>query len=351
MSKLRLSLGCRWYDRVAPLIDGTVQPEGIDLTFVEGQPAETFWRVLYHSEFDVCEISTAGYLITLEREPAPYIAIPVFPSRLFRHGNIYISTRSGIAKPEDLRGKRIGTPEYSQTAALWVRGILQDEHGVDVREVQWYRGGLEAPDPVERVELTLPPHIHLHEIPADASLNAMLEAGELDAVVSPQAPSSFVKRSPNVARLFPNWREAEEAYYQKTRMFPIMHTVAIKRSIYERDPWIAASLMKAFEEAKRWAYEKLVYTGVLSVSLPWLHADLEREFAAFGRDPFGYGLEPNRKELDAMVRYSYEQGMTHRLMNADELFAPEAVEMFQSASRYGQSGPSGPMRYIQAAGR
>ncbi|MBV9121424.1 MAG: ABC transporter substrate-binding protein [Chloroflexi bacterium] len=346
MSKLRLNLACRFYDRTAPLIDGRVQPEGIDLNYIQVEPYEIFWRMLHHSEFDVAECSTSGYFITLERSPAPYIAIPVFPSKMFRHAAIYINTNSGIKQPKDLEGRRVGGPEFSQTAALWARGILQDEYGVDLTKVQWFRGGLEAPDPVERVELSLPPTIHLEEIEPGKSLNAMLEGGELDAVISPQPePSSFRRGVAHVQRLFPNFRDVEMAYYAKTKLFPIMHSIVIKRSIYEEHPWIASSLMKAFEEAKNVCYGQLVHTGVLSAALPWLHWHLEEEYRFFGRDPFAYGVHANRGELETLVRYSFEQGLTHELVDIDRAFAPEASDMFNNAIRYGSAGPVGPLRF------
>ena len=348
MSKLHLNLALRWYDRTAALIDGTVQAEGIDLNYVQLQPPETFWRMLHHSEFDVAEMSLSGYLITLERNPQPYIAVPVFPSKSFRHSSIYINSRSGIREPRELHGKRVGGPEFSQTAAVWVRGIFQDEYGVDLTKVHWFRGGLEAPDPVERVELNLPPTIRLEEIPPGKTLNGMLEGGEMDAVISPQLPpSAFIRGSPNVARLFPAYREAEMAYYKKTGHFPIMHAIAIKRSVYEANPWIAASLMKAFEAAKAHCYDQIAHTGVLQASLPWLHWHLEEEFRFFGKDPFAYGLEANRSNLATLARYSVEQGLTHKRANVDEIFAREAVEMFVAASRYGAPPPVGPLRYIK----
>lgn len=347
MQKLRLNMGMRWYDRTAALIDGTVQPEGIDLNYIQLDPHETFWRMLHHSEFDVAELSTSGYLITRERNPQPYIAIPVFPSKSFRHSSIYINTRSGIRQPKDLEGKKVGAPEYSQTAALWVRGMLQDEYGVDLTNVYWFRGGLEVPDPVERVELNLPPQFHFQDIPPGKTLNGMLEMGELDAIMSPQPPpSSFVRGFPNVARLFRNYREVEMSYYKKTGHFPIMHCVAIKRAIHEANPWIAASLMKAFEAAKAHCYDQIVHTGVLQTSLPWLHWHLEEEFGLFGKDPFAYGLEANRWDLETLARYSFEQGLTHRLAAVDDLFAKEATDMFIVASRYGTPPPVGPLRFI-----
>jgi len=347
MARLRLNLACRWYDRVAGLIDGSIRAEGLDLNVIEGPHYETFWRVLRHAEFDVAELTLAGYLMMVDAGQAPYVAIPVFPSRQFRHGNIFVNKQAGIGKPDELRGKRVGVPDYSNTAAVWVRGILQDEYGVDFRSIHWFRGGIEGPDPVARDEPDAPAGVKLEDIPAGSSLNELLAAGELDAVIGPQAPSAMTRPGSNVARLFVDCRAAEMAYYRKTGLFPIMHLVVIRRSVYEAEPWVAASLMKAFEAAKAQCYERIAYTGVLSSSLPWLHPELEAQFSFFGRDPFVYGLEPNRAELETFGRYMHGQGLTKRLLPADELLAQEATDMFTTSSRAGKSGPIGPLRYIR----
>ena len=328
MSKLYLTLACRDYDRTRPLMDGIVQPEGIDLNFIDMNVAETFWRTLRHAEFDVSEISTSGYLITRERNPQPFIAIPVFPSRAFRHNGIFINTKTGIKKPQDLIGKRVGIPEYSMTAALWVRGHLQHEYNIPLEKINWFRGGFTKPaEAEERVELNLPPNIRLGNIPAGKSLSGMLDSGELDAVIAPGTPKGFREGSPNMARLFPNYKAVEMEYYKKTKIFPIMHTVVIKREIYERHPWVAQSLYKAFLKAKEICVSELT-EGTGRYTLPWWLPELEAEWKFFNGELWPYGVENDRATLEALVQYSFEQGLTHRRMSVEELFAPETLDPF-----------------------
>ncbi len=328
MSKLFLTLACRDYDRTRALMDGTVQPEGIDLNFINMHVPEIFWRSLRHGEFDVCEMSMSGYLITRERQPQPFIAIPVFPSRVFRHNAIFINTMSGITKPEDLIGKKVGTPEYSMTAALWVRGHLQHEYSVPLEKILWFRGGQKKPAGAEeRVELNLPPNIRLEHIPSGKTLDGMLESGELDALISPEAPDGLRQGSPNVARLFASYKAVEMDYYKRTKIFPIMHTVCIKREIYDRHPWVAQSLYKAFCRAKDLCTAQL-HEGTGRYTLPWWNAELEAEWEFFGGDLWPYGVENDRVTIEALTQYSFEQGLTHRKMSVEELFAPETLDVF-----------------------
>lgn len=329
MAKLHLTLACRDYDRTLALINGTVQPEGIDLNYINlGGAAETFWRTLRHAEFDVSEISTSGYLITLERDPQPFIAIPVFPSRAFRHNAIFINTKSGITRPQDLIGRRVGLYEYSMTAALWVRGILQHEYDVPLEKIQWLRGGqTTAGDQEERVELNLPPNIRLENIPGGKTLEGMLEAGEIDAMISPIAPIGLHRGSPNIGRLFPDFKRVEMEYYKKTGIVPIMHTVAIKREIYQKHPWVAQSLYKAFCQSKDICSAQL-YEGSGRYTMLWWLPEIEEEMKFFGGEIWPYGVERNRACLEALTQYSFEQGLTHKKFSVEELFAPETIDVF-----------------------
>jgi 4,5-dihydroxyphthalate decarboxylase len=333
MARLKLSMAMDRYDRMWPLFDGTVQAEGMDLNIVPLFVGETFWRQLHHRpEFDVCELSLSGYLITLERKPPTYIAIPVFPSRAFRHSSIYVGTGSGIGQMRDLAGKRIGIPEYSMTAAVWVRGMLQDD-GVDIKSIRYIRGGELGYVEEERVELDLPSDISIMNAPHGKTLSSMLEAGELDAIIAPIPPACYLRRSPKVRRLFPDWENAEREYYRRTRFFPVMHTVAIRREIYERDPWIATSLYKAFEQAKAVSYQWLTDEGAMKYSMPWFIPHIVEQWRFFGCDPYEYGVETNRKLLDTVTRYSFEQGLTHRKLSVDELFAPETYDLYAGQLR------------------
>lgn len=341
MARLRLSMAMDRYDRTWALVDGTVQPEGIDLNVMPLSVGETFWRQLHHRpEFDVCELSLSGYLITLERTPPTYVAIPVFPSRAFRHSSIYVGTDSGIRGPGDFSGKRVGVPEYSMTAAVWIRGMLQDEHGVDVKSIGYVRGGERGYVEEERVELSLPPDIHVENAPAGKTLSGMLEAGELDAIMAPLPPACFVRGSPKVRRLFPDWEAVERGYYRRTRLFPVMHTVVIRREIYEREPWVATSLYKAFEHAKAVCYEWLTDEGALKCSLPWFLPKIVEQWRFFGCDPYAYGVEPNRRLLETVTRYSFEQGLTHRKLSVEEIFAPEMYDLYASLDGIGELPPA-----------
>jgi 4,5-dihydroxyphthalate decarboxylase len=332
MSKLKLSMAIARYDRTAALLEGTVQAEGIELNVVPLKVAEIFWRQLHHApEFDVSELSLSGYLVTLERKPPTYIAIPVFPSRVFRHSSIFINTDSGIKKPADLAGKRVGIPEYSMTAAVFIRGMLQDVYGVDLKTLRYVRGGEHGYKSEERVELNLPPEIRIESAPPGRGISDLLAAGEIDAIFSPFPPASFAAGHPKVARLFPNWESAEREYYKQTRIFPIMHTVVIRREVYEANRWIATSLYAAFEQAKARCYQALD-DSTAPYSMPWFVPQLLEQWRFFGCDPYAYGVEPNRHLLETMTRYSIEQGLTHRRFSVDELFAPEMYDLYAGAN-------------------
>jgi 4,5-dihydroxyphthalate decarboxylase len=329
MSKLRLTLSCWGYDRMRALADGRVQPEGIELNFLDLPVEETFFRMLRNREFDVAELSLSSYTVSLFREPRPFIAIPVFPSRMFRHSCIFVSTASGIREPGDLAEKRIGTVEYQMTAPVWIRGILQDEYGVAVDSCEYYTGGMEEPGREEKLKLDLPERIRVRNIGPQKTLSQMLAAGEIDALQSPRMPSTLHTQPQRVRRLFESYVEVERAYYRKTRIFPIMHTIAIKREVYEANPWIAMSLYKAFVQAQKIAYEELYETAALRTMLPWMIAEIEEVRRDMGHDWWPYGYEPNRLVLDTFLRYHHEQGLSKRRLQASELFAPETMEAFK----------------------
>jgi 4,5-dihydroxyphthalate decarboxylase len=311
------------------LADGRVRPEGIDLNFLDLPVEETFFRMLRNREFDVAELSLSSYTISLFREPRPFVAIPVFPSRMFRHSGVFISTASGIREPKDLAGKRIGTPEYQLTAPVWMRGILQDEYGVPLESCEYFTGGQEQPGRDEKVSLDLPPRIRLRRIAPDKTLAQMLAAGEIDALESPRMPSTLHSAPDKVKRLFENYVDIERAYYRKTRIFPIMHVIAMRREVFEENRWIAMSLYKAFVEAQRIAYDELYETAALRTMLPWMIAEIEEVRREMGREWWPYGLEPNRATLDTFLRYHHEQGLSKRRLNPEELFVPETQEAFR----------------------
>lgn len=329
MERLFLTVACGDYDRTKALQDGTVQPEGIRLNYIPMQSEEIFWRMTSHLEFDASEMSLANYVILLSRGQAPFVAIPVFPSRLFRHGCIFVHADSGIRRPEDLKGKRVGTPEYAMTATVWIRGFLKDDYGVGPEDVLWLTGGQETPGRKERVELRLPPGVEVRPIPENRTLNDMLERGEIDALISARIPAAILRGSPKVRRLFPDYREVEADYYRRTGIFPIMHVVVIRKDVYERHPWTAASLFKAFEEAKERAFQRMRITNAPVYMLPWLFAEVESLRELFGPDWWPYGIEPNRGTLETLVRYLAEQGLIERTLKIEEIFAPSTAGEFK----------------------
>ena len=330
MSKLRLSLGCWNYDRTRALADGRVKPDGVELTYLDMPVEETFFRMLRHQEFDVAEMSLSSYTVSLFREKKNFVAIPVFPSRFFRHSCIYVNADSGIREPGDLIGKRVGTPEYQMTAPVWIRGILQDEYGVPVDSVTYFTGGEEEPNRSEKLKLDLPANIKVQPIGPTDTLAVMLREGKIDALYTARMPSTY-KAGGNgpVRRLFEDYMEVEQAYYRKTRIFPIMHTVAIRRSIYERDPWVAMSLQKAFVKAQKETYDDLYVTAALKTMLPWLTRHVEDARALMGDDFWPYGFEPNQETLATFLRYHHEQGLSKKRLEPRDLFAPETLESFR----------------------
>lgn len=329
MSKLRLSFACWNYDRTRALLEGRIPVDGIDLTYLNLPVEETFFRMLRHHEFDVAEMSLSSYVMSCFAEHPPFVAIPVFPSRFFRHSCIYVNRNSGIQEPKDLIGKRVGTPEFQMTAGVWIRGTLSDEYGVPVSSVDYFNGGEEEPGRPEKLKLDLPPEIRLESIPDTKTLSRMLDAGEIDALYTARMPSTFTRGSGSVKRLFEDYPAVEREYYLKTRIFPIMHTVVIRRNVYEKYPWVAQSLYKAFVLAQREVYSDLYQTAALKYMLPWLIRHVEDTRALMGQDFWPYGLDPNVHVLETFLRYSHEQGLSKRLLKPRELFAKESLESFK----------------------
>jgi 4,5-dihydroxyphthalate decarboxylase len=330
VSKLPLTLACWDYDRTRPLIDGRVQPQGIDLNILVLRPHETFPRMLERQEFHVSELSLASYTTLKARGACPFVAVPVALSKIFRHSCIYVRPDAGIATPQDLKGKRVGTMQYGSTGSVFMRGMLQHEYGVAPEDVHWFMGALDKPGPPPLIPLNLPPTIRLDFLTETQTLEGMLEAGELDAFLSLYIPSTFQKGSPRIARLFPNYKEVEQDYYRRTRIFPIMHTVVIRGDVYEAHPWVAGSLTQAFAEAKARCREDMAYTPALRYMLPWLHDDLAHVEALMGEDYWPDGVEPNRHALETFARYSHEQGIAVRRLTVEELFAPPTVDTFRT---------------------
>jgi 4,5-dihydroxyphthalate decarboxylase len=329
MGKIRLTLACWDYDRTRALQDGRAEVEGVDLTYLPLRVEETFWRMLRYGEFDAAEMSAGSFLMSRDKSTPRLIGIPVFPSKTFRHSCIYIHTGSGIQQPADLAGKRVGVPEYQITMATWVRGILQHEYGVAPEKMRWFTGGEEHPGRQDKVRHNLPANIDIRPIPPDQTLSAMLERGEIDAMISAHIPSPFVRRHPNIRRLIPNFREVEQDYFTRTRIFPIMHTIVMREEFYEKHPWVAQSLYKAFDESKRLCQEAMYEFSALKYMLAWSIDEMEKEREVLGPDPWAYGLEANRRVLETLVQYTHEQGLISQLLPVESLFAKSTLEEFK----------------------
>lgn len=324
-----LAIACGDYDRTRPLFDGEVRIEGCAPTFLRQPPEEIFFRAFVHEEFDVSELSLSSYVMRRCQGDCPYVAIPAFISRTFRHSAIYVRTDRGINRPEDLRRRLVGIPEYQQTAAVWVRGVLQDDYGVTPRDLRWVSGGMEMPGRVEKIPLTVPSGVSLDAVPRGKTLSGMLAAGEIDALIAPRAPSCFTRGVPNVGRLFANFGADEEAYYRRTGIFPIMHIVGVKTELATRHPWLPASLYKAFLAAKEVAVAALSDPNALTVSLPSLIWNAEQTKALMGNDFWSYGLQENFKTLEVFLRYHFEQELSPRRLTPDELFASSTTSQWK----------------------
>jgi 4,5-dihydroxyphthalate decarboxylase len=325
--KLTLSLACWDYDRTRAMRDGRVEVDGVDLVYQQLEVEETFFRMLRHREFDACEMSLSSYCLS-KFKGDPFIAIPVWPSRFFRHSCVYINANSGIKEPKDLIGKRIGNPEYQMTAPAWIRGIMADEYGVPVDSVQYLTGGEEEPGRPEKISLDLPPNIKLDPIGPTDTLSQMLIDGKIDALYTARMPSAFGK-VPHIKRLWQDYVPVERAYFEKTKIFPIMHTVVLRRDVYEANRWLAVALYKAFVQSQRITYSQLRTTASLQAMLPWASAEEEKTRALMGDDYWPYGFEANKHVLDTFTRYSFEQGLSKRKLDPAELFAPETLEAFK----------------------
>ncbi|KAJ7504241.1 4,5-dihydroxyphthalate decarboxylase [Mycena galericulata] len=331
---LHLSLACWDYDRVKALEDGRVKAEGIDLTFLNLRVEETFFRQLRFHEFDISELSLSSYILTLNEQDPPFLAIPVFPSRFFRHQSIYVNTKAGITDPSQLAGRNIGTPEFQMTAPVWQRGILEDEYGLKYDAPNYFTGNVEPSDVErkEKVALNLRESVKIQAIPKGKCLAQMLADGEIDALQSATAPSTFGKH-PDVGRLFPNAMEVEQEYFKRTGIFPIMHVIVVKRSILKDHPWVARSLMKAFAASFEYAYAAIHERGALRYILPWLQFHVEETQAVMcgdGEDKWWQdGLTPqNRQTLDKFLDYSFKQGLAKKKWLPEEIFAPSTLEAF-----------------------
>jgi 4,5-dihydroxyphthalate decarboxylase len=321
MSNLKLTLACWDYDRTRPLIDGRVRAEGIDLDIKVLRPREAFPRMLERKEFDVSELSLASYTTLVGRGSCPFVGLPVALSKIFRHSCIYVRTDAHIRAPQDLRGKRVGTTQLGSTGTIFMNGMLQHEYGVAMEDIHWFIGGLNVPTSPPLLPLNLPKKVKYEFLSAGQTLEAMLEAGELDALFALYIPSIFQGGSARIARLFPNYKEVEQDYYRRTRIFPIMHIVVMRDDVPRQNPWVAQSIYRAFCDARDLAVNGLYDTDALRLSLPWLIDHVEESWQVLGKEFWSYGLESNRPALEAIGTYVYEQGFSPRAVKPEELFA------------------------------
>lgn len=323
---LELSLACQDIDRTRALIDGRVTIEGCRLNIVTGKPEEIFQRAFRHQEFDISELSLATHLVTTARGAGPYIAIPAFVSRAFRHSAIYVRRDRGVDRPEALRGRKIGVPDFQQTAGVWARGLLADEYGLDRSDIQWRMGGLEQPGREARIPLELKGKLTVEAIGPTQTLSQMLEEGELDGLIAPRPPRGYGRNG--IARLFPDARQAEEAYFRKTGMFPIMHAIGIRCTLVERHPWLPVNVYAAFRQARALAMETLMRVDTPPITHPWIAEEIARVKAVMGEDYWPYGIEENRSELNALMRYAEADGLIGAPVPIEALFAAATFDRF-----------------------
>ncbi|WP_172292085.1 ABC transporter substrate-binding protein [Pseudoruegeria sp. HB172150] len=322
MGNLHLSVAVGDYDRTRPLIDGDVRIDGVDPVFLRLSPEEIFFRAFRTRDFDICELSMSSTVVKIANSDCPYVPIPVFPSRAFRHTSLYINATRGISRPEDLRGRRVGLGEYQLTANVWARALLEDDYGVRPGEIDWVRGAFEdLGGRPEKISLDLPPDIRITDAPADRTLAQMLADGEIDALVGPRMPSTFGADGP-VRWLFDDPLKEAQDYYRRTGIFPIMHLVGIRRELVDTNPWLPATVQKAFEASKAECLSRLSDTSATKVTLPFVEDQLHRARRLMGADFWSYGVDDNRKVLDTFLDHHHRQGLSRRRVSVDELFHP-----------------------------
>jgi 4,5-dihydroxyphthalate decarboxylase len=328
MAKLKLSVAVGDYDRTRALIDGTVAIDGVDPVYMTLVPEEIFFRAIRAAEFDICELSLSSYTMKTAQGNSPYIAVPAFVSRTFRHTSVYVRT-DRVKKPADLKGRKVGVPEYQLTANVWARAFLDDDYGVKPADVHWIRGGIEEAGRPEKLAINLPAGVRLDDAPEGATISALLEAGEIDGFIAPRPPKLVERGHPHIGWLFADPAAVAKDYFKRTGFFPIMHVLGIRRELAERHPWLAGAVLKAFEQAKRLAVERLADTAATSVTLPFVEEALKDTRVLMGQDFWSYGVAPNRKVLDYFLGQHHAQGLSSRRVTIDELFHPATYETFK----------------------
>lgn len=327
MAKLQLSVAMGDYDRTRALYDGRVQIDGVDPVFMLLNPEEMFFRSMRSVDFDITELSLSSYLVRHARGDCPYIAVPVFLSRAFRHTSIYVR-KDRVKRPEDLKGRRVGVPEYQLSAIVWARSILEDDYGVTPADVTWVRGGIDMPGRPEKIKLKLPPEVRVEPAPEGDTISQLLDRGEIDGFIAPRPPSPSALANPNVGWLFDDPTAVAKDYYKRTGIFPIMHVAAIRKELAERHPWLPAAVLKAFSQSKAAALELLSDTSATKVTLPFVEEQLKAARETMGEDFWAYGVEPARRTLETFARHHHAQGLSSRLVGVDEMFHPATYETY-----------------------
>lgn len=316
------------YDRNRALFDGRVQIDGCDPVYMLLSPEEMFFRAMRSQDFDITELSFSSYLVKHSRGECPYVAVPVFLSRAFRHTSIYVR-KDRIRKPEDLKGKRIGIPEYQLTAIVWARSILQSDYGISPEDVTWVRGGIDTPGRPEKIKLSLPPGVKIEDAPADTTISDMLDRGELDGFIAPRPPSGAAASNPDVAWLFDDPTAVAKDYYRRTGIFPIMHVVGIRKELAQQHRWLPGAVFKAFSESKTKALELLADTSATKVTLPFVEEQLKAARETLGQDFWSYGVDANRKTIEAFLHHHHAQGLSARKLAVEEVFDPSTYETYK----------------------
>ena len=327
MGKLQISVAMGDYDRTRALFDGRVRIDGVDPVYMLLNPEEMFFRARRSVDFDVAELSFSSYLVKHSAGDCPYIAIPVFLSRAFRHTSIYVR-KDRIRRPEDLKGKRVGLPEYQLTANVWARAILADDYGVRPEDITWVRGGIETPGRPEKIKLKLPANVHVESAPEGTTISELLDRGDIDGFIGPRPPSRQALKNPNIGWLFDDPTAAAKDYYRRTGVFPIMHVVGIRRELAQQHAWLPGALLKAFTQSKTAALELLADTSATKVTLPFVEEQLKAARETLGEDYWSYGVGPAKKTLETFVRHHHAQGLSERLVAVDEIFHPSTYETY-----------------------
>ena len=325
MSELNLSVAIGDYDRNRPLLDGAVRIDGVDPVFMKLAPEEIFFRAFRTMDFDICELSLSSFTLKTALGNCPYVGIPAFVSRCFRHTSIFVRT-DRIKKPEDLKGRKVGVPEYQLTANVWARAILEDDFGVKPADIHWIRGGIEHAARPEKIAFKLPPGVRLDDAPEGTTISELLLKGEIDGFIAPRAP---LVTSPNIGWLFPDPMAAGKDYFKRTGIFPIMHLIGVRRTLVEKHPFLPAAVLKAFEQSKKIALDHLADVSATKVTLPFVEEQLKATRELMGEDFWPYGVASNRKTLEAFLRHHHGQGISPRLVAVEELFHPATLESFK----------------------